>query len=135
MSTGASYSDTQKLFKERPDSITCNYKTNFKSYKDAYIENGVTQTSTREVKKEILPLSLDYLTFTKSLSPVSFKFKDGTSNRTHTGFIVDEVKDALDSAGLTSQDFAGYILSNPDDPNSTGGLRYTEFIPLLLQYI
>ena len=50
--------------------------------------------------------------------------------RNHYGLISQEVKQAMDAD--THGDFAGYI-----DDTSTGlkGLRYTEFIPLLIKSI
>lgn len=42
------------------------------------------------------------------LQPVSFLFKDGTSGRTHIGFIAQDVEQAMSECGLTDLDFAGF---------------------------
>jgi len=39
---------------------------------------------------------------------VSFTFIEGTSGRTHIGFISQDVEDAMAKAGLTDLDFAGF---------------------------
>ena len=45
--------------------------------------------------------------------------------RTHWGFLAQEVKQSVDAAGV---DFAGWVLADKDDPNSSQGLRYDQFI-------
>jgi hypothetical protein len=49
--------------------------------------------------------------------------KPGT--RTHWGFIAQEVKAAVDAAGV---DFGGWVLTDKDDPESQQALRYDQFI-------
>ena len=46
--------------------------------------------------------------------------------KTHWGFVAQEVKTAVDNAGVN--DFAGWILTDLENPNSDQGLRYSEFI-------
>lgn len=50
--------------------------------------------------------------------------------RTHYGLIAQEVKAALDAAGVT--DFAGYVLADPSNPASDSGLRYDSFLAPLI---
>jgi len=87
-------------------------------FNDIYATNNVIQTSDRNMKKEINDIQNGLQTIMK-LKPVSYKFKDGQSGRTHTGFISQDCKD------LYIKDWAGYI-----ENNNKYGLRYTEFISL-----
>ena len=83
------------------------------------------------------------------LQPVSFLFKDGTSGRTHIGFIAQDVEQAMSECGLTDLDFAGFckdqkidsklvdgeevnepILDENGNPEYIYSLRYEEFIAL-----
>jgi len=66
-----------------------------------------------------------------NLKPCRYKYNYGTSNRYHTGFIAQEVVSAIESAGLTTQDFAGVIhLTAPDENGSEWMLRRDEFVAL-----
>ena len=65
-----------------------------------------------------------------SFRPVTFKLNDGTSGRTHIGFIAQEIKEACDKANITTQEFAPVVIKSIDSENSTWGLRYHEFIAL-----
>jgi hypothetical protein len=73
------------------------------------------------------------LQFIKAIRPVGFKYNNGTSNRIHTGFIAQDVLQALNEAGIVTQDFAGFVDMNGD--GSEYALRYDEFISPLLLYI
>jgi hypothetical protein len=108
-----------------------------------YAANGTIQTSDARQKTEIVTSSLG-VDFVKSLRPVSYKFivggnkptgeTDSEGNwiyqevpgkRTHWGFVAQEVKEAVDAAGV---DFGGWILDDPSNPDSDQGLRYDQFI-------
>ena len=86
------------------------------------------------------------LEFINSLNPVSYKYnvggityspnEDGShtetpvaGNRTHYGLIAQEVKQALDAAGV--EDFGGWV--NQED--NTQALRYEEFISPLIKAV
>lgn len=102
---------------------------------NVYARNGAIEHSDKEAKKEIEPLSDVYSQIFDSLKPVSYKFKVNNNNRTHTGFIAQEVKEAIKNAGLTTQDFAAYCEWD-DNNGSTGcGLRYTELVSLCVNEI
>jgi hypothetical protein len=68
------------------------------------------------------------------LKPVTYKFIDGKSGRTHYGFISQDVEDALENIGLTGLDFAGFCknsyLDKDGEITTSYSLRYTEFIAL-----
>lgn len=75
-----------------------------------YSTNSAISTSDKNYKKNIKGLKEDerfYLLF-KKLAPVSYLFTDGTSGRTHVGFIAQDVEDAMQEVGLTDLDFAGF---------------------------
>lgn len=94
-----------------------------------YLKNtSTTVTSDRNAKNSIETLPEAYEAFIDALDPVRFKYNEGTSGRYHVGYIAQDVEAALVSAGMSTQDFAGYV-----DIDKTGelGLIYTEFIALL----
>lgn len=100
-----------------------------------YARNATIQTSDREAKKDIELLSDDYEKIFDALQPVSYKFKVNNNNRTHTGFIAPDVKTAIENAGLTTKEFAGYCEWEKDDGTLGCGLRYSEFIALCVNEI
>lgn len=89
-----------------------------------YAQNGTIQTSDRKAKKSIKELPKKAIEFIKGLRPVSFQMKKGTSGRRHWGFIAQEVEESMEAAGITPEDFAGFI----KDEEGRYGLRYEEFI-------
>ena len=105
--------------------------------------NGTIQTSDQRDKTDIEEASLGS-DFIKSLRPVSYKWIEGGKRdtgkidenthtiyesvpgvRTHWGFLAQEVKEAVDAAGV---DFGGWVLTDKDDPDSQQALRYDQFI-------
>lgn len=115
-----------------------------------YASSATIETSDWNLKKHIEPLNDKYMEFFERLLPVSFQFKNGTSKRTHIGFISQDVEKAMQETGLTDLDFAGFcrdqkcIISYDTDgkeveipqydengnPIYIYSLRYTEFIAL-----
>lgn len=66
-----------------------------------------------------------------NLHPRTYKWNDGTSDRTHSGFIAQEVVEAVEKAGLTTKDFAAVVNFLDEDGNDDGwGLRYEELISI-----
>lgn len=55
-------------------------------------------------------------------------------SRNHYGFVAQEVKEALDQVGI-GDNFAGWIIENLEDPESTQNLRYAEFISPLVKAV
>jgi hypothetical protein len=121
--------------------------------------NGTIQTSDEREKKDIVESDLG-LDFVSKLRPVSFKWKIGKNEvttqivkdeegnpilddegnektelvitpiegkRTHYGLIAQEVEELLDG-----KDFGGFI---HDDKTDIKGLRYDQFVPLLIKSI
>ena len=108
-------------------------------------------TSDRNQKDDIKPLEDWHYQFFLELAPVSFTFKDGTSGRTHVGFVSQDVEDVLAKFGKTALDFAGFckdvkhkyytddegneieeeVLDDEGNPIYIYSLRYEEFIALI----
>lgn len=100
-----------------------------------YCRTSAIDLSDRQVKKNIERLSDLYEQIFDALEPVSYKFKVSNNNRTHAGFIAQDVKAAVENAGLTTQDFAAYCEWQKDDGTIGCGLRYSEFIALCVNEI
>ena len=96
-----------------------------------YSNGSLIATSDKRVKKDISSFDKRYENFFMSLSPSIYKFINGTSDRYHSGFISQETEEALVSNGLTTKDFAGFIIYNDPETNKEKyALRYEEFIAL-----
>ena len=111
------------------------------SFKDVYASSGTIQTSDLNAKKDIADLSSEQITsIIMGLRPVSFKFIDGTSDRTHYGLIAQEVETLVNGLGIGNKDFAPLIKTAKEDEDGnvidgeyTYGLRYSEFTGLLIK--
>lgn len=80
--------------------------------------------SDRRIKNKIADLSEKFKKLFSKLRPVSFVFNNGADGKTHTGFIAQEVEEAiksveLDDIGIVSQDDGGQYY-----------LNYNEFIAI-----
>ena len=115
-----------------------------------YSTSAAISTSDRNVKKNIRPLTDADVLFLRKLIPSAFQMKDGTSGRTHMGFIAQEVEEAMIECGLTDLDFAGFckdkkqiakadeegneyyedVLDEDGNIQYIYSLRYEEFIAL-----
>ena len=94
--------------------------------------------SDERLKYDIINLSEQYSILFDNLRPVTFKYKHGDSGRAHTGLIAQEVKSAMEMAGLSDKDFAAYVREVTDDYGLDGyslALRYSEFIALLINEV
>lgn len=92
--------------------------------------SSIQITSDINKKHDIDKISNLYNPFFDLLSPVIYKYNDGTSDRFHTGFIAQDVKEALDISSISTQDFAGLVIDNPETEEETWYLRYEEFVAL-----
>ncbi len=87
--------------------------------------------SDKNVKNSITTFESEYEKLFDNLIPCRYKYNHGTSDRFHTGFIAQEVVDAITKAGLTTSDFAGIVhLKEPNWNNCEWLLRRDEFIAL-----
>jgi len=95
-----------------------------------YLNNSSILTSSDRNKKNTITYNYaEYDEFFDSLRPALFKYNDGTSGRLHTGFIAQDVEEALSKGGISTQNFAGLATCN-DGGNVLYYLRYEEFISL-----
>lgn len=69
--------------------------------------SGTTTLSDRNLKKDFEDFTDVHDVFFDSLKPLTYKYKMGSSGRPHFGFITQEVEEALETAGMTTKDFAG----------------------------
>ena len=97
---------------------------------DIFATNNIINTSDQNEKNTIQDLSHG-LNFIDQLTPRSFKYNSGSSDRTHFGLIAQEVKTVLDNNSISTDDFAAYI--EPEE--GPLGLRYGELIPILIKSI
>ena len=91
-----------------------------------YLGNSTAITSDRNKKNSIENLPEQYSNLFDALTPVRYKFNDGESDRYHTGFISQDVETAINTVGLDTKDFGGYV----KDKDGNYYLRYEEFIAL-----
>ena len=69
---------------------------------------ALNSTSDRKVKKEILEINGKYIDLFNKLIPVTYKLTFPTSDRTHMGFISQDVEQSMYEVGLTDMDFGGF---------------------------
>ena len=113
-----------------------------------YAKDGEIQTSDKNSKKDFEGISEQYENMFFKLNPLIYKFKDGI--RKHSGFVSQEVMDAMSECGLTDLDFAGFckdkktefvidengdeveklVLDENGNEQYIYSLRYSEFIAL-----
>ena len=80
----------------------------YNRWKTVYAINGTINTSDRNLKTSIEPIDDKYIELFDRLEPVTFKLAGKEHDRTHVGFISQDVKAAMDEVGLTPDDFAAY---------------------------
>lgn len=117
-----------------------------------YSTTSSISASDRNQKKDFTEFDERYEELFAKLKPQLFKFKDGTSDRKHSGFISQDVEQAMLEVGLTDKDFAGFckdikqietgenketgevffenVYDEHGDPVYNYSLRYEEFIAL-----
>lgn len=93
-----------------------------------------SSTSSKIYKHDIEGLDPRYDKLLDILRPVRFKFNkehydDG--EQYHAGFILEELKENMDIAGIKPEEFGAY----DPNPEGGGGIRYSEFIPLIVDQL
>ena len=96
-----------------------------------YASTGTIQTSDRKQKYDVSYDIDKYIDVFDYLKPVSYKLIDGQSGRTHLGMIAQDIEKTIDDLGINSVDFAAFIKERVDGEDIYG-LRYEEFIPILI---
>lgn len=137
------YMRYNKFYSQNDGSFDLGSSSN--KFKDIYASNGTIQTSDSTEKKDIADLDKKLVSdLIMGLRPVSFKFIDGTSDRTHYGLIAQEVETLVNNLGISNKDFAPLIKTQKAETDENGneiptegeylyGLRYAEFIGLLIK--
>ena len=100
-----------------------------------YAQTGTITTSDREKKTDISYALERYDALFEKLRPASYRLKSGTSGRTHTGLVAQDVEQALRECGLTGKDFAAFVKTPRKDGGADYGLRYEELIALCIRQI
>lgn len=117
----------------------CNLNAEF--LQNLYSKDGTIISSDRNIKTNINHMTTVQEELFNKLCPVTYEFKNGTSGRTHYGFVSQDVEDALRDLNLTGQDFAGFckrvkvekgevVLDENSNEVYDYSLRYSEFIAL-----
>lgn len=95
--------------------------------------SGATVTSDERLKNSFKPLD-EFDGVYMDIEPCAFKYNNGTSGRFHFGVKAQNVKEAFESHGYTTQDFGGFVQmsDSPENEDYCGvddpmGLIYTEF--------
>lgn len=96
-----------------------------------YCSTNELNGSDRNIKNSIEALPEKYVRMFELVEPKRYKLNSGTSGRYHTGFIAQEVEDAMRACGIDSKEFAGWAAAKREDGSETYFLRYSEFIPIL----
>lgn len=107
-------------------------------WNDIWATNSNIQSSDRSIKKDIQYGLSEYDALFDALRPVSYKFVDGTSGRTHMGIIAQDLEESLNELGISTQDCAAFVKAESDNPDMPGydyAVRYGEFIPLLIYQV
>lgn len=97
-----------------------------------YTETGTVESSDKRLKTDI-STSVIGLKFLNDLNPVSYKFINGTSDRTHYGLIAQELEEAIKKHKIETKDFAPLVIG--DDEDKTYGIRYSELISPIIKSI
>ena len=100
-----------------------------------YAQTGTITTSDREKKTDISYALERYDALFEKLRPASYRLKSGTSGRTHTGLVAQDVEQALRECGLTGKDFAAFVKTPGTDGGADYGLRYEELIALCIRQV
>ena len=106
--------------------------TSGRRWNTVYATTATINTSDAREKTDIVTSALG-LDFVNQLHPVSYQRIDGT--RTHYGLIAQEVEQVLIDNSISTENFAGFIRGDVNDPESILGLRYSEFISPMIKAI
>ncbi len=88
----------------------------------SYTNDGTAVTSDRNKKNSISTPSTNYIKLFDALDFRQFKYNDGTSDRFHLGVIAQELEEAMEKVGISSQDFGGLVV----DEQGNYFVRYDE---------
>ena len=72
--------------------------------------NNAAITSDKNLKTDFRNFNELHEMFFMKLQPQVFKYENGTAKRDHFGFVAQDVEQALEDIGLSTNDFAGVII-------------------------
>ena len=111
-----------------PSSVNCTLGSSASVWGSLHIRSATQSSSDARLKNSISELSDDLSALFDLIKPVTYKFNDGTSDRTHIGFIAQDIEQSLKTLGIDTKDFAALCI--PKEEDAYMSIRYTEFIPL-----
>lgn len=95
--------------------------------------SGMSTVSDARLKNSFKPLD-EFDSVYMDIEPCAFKYNAGTSGRYHFGVKAQNVKEAFEKNGYTTQDFGGFVQMSDDPQNEDYcgikdpmGIIYTEF--------
>jgi len=97
------------------------------------LSSGATVTSDERLKNSITDFNSAHEALFENLQPKTFKYNNGTSDRTHFGFIAQQLKDAIDKSGLTTHEVAAYVSEECEAGGKADyilSIRYSELVAL-----
>lgn len=95
------------------------------------VSTSTAVTSDKTKKNSIAEIGGIYDALFDRLLPVVYKYNEGTSDRVHTGFIAQDVEDAVLSVGLTTKELAGVCYSlDENGVKYDYKIRYDEFVAI-----
>lgn len=111
------------------------------TYNDVKVEGTQIATSAQTItsdirkKHDVEDLDDRYIKLVEKLRPVRFKYNDGTSDRYHTGFIAQELEQALDECDIKQSESASIVtfrnITNDGLAEESKGIRYEELIAIM----
>ena len=85
-------------------------------------------SSDRRLKADIKDDMSKYVNMLERIRPCTYTITADGDGVKHAGYIAQEVEEALEAAGLSAEDFGGFVYHAEGDNYA---LRYEEFIPVL----
>ena len=95
-----------------------------------YCNGSVINSSDRNAKNSIADIDEKYDTLFDGLRARLYRYNDGTSGRLHSGFVAQEVEEAMQAANVPTSDFAAFCVDGTGTDKERCGLRYEEFVSL-----
>lgn len=95
-----------------------------------YCNGSVINSSDRNAKNSIADIDEKYDTLFDGLRARLYRYNDGTSGRLHSGFVAQEVEEAMQAANVQTSDFAAFCVDGAGTDKERCGLRYEEFVSL-----
>ncbi len=102
-------------------------------YGSTVTSNGSSVSSDARLKNNISPLDKKYEAMLDLLNAKTYRYNNYRQDVTNCGFIAQDVLAALSEAGLTAEEFGGFVDVMGD--GSEYALDYAQFIPILWEQV